>query len=175
MSLYHSAPTNYPNCLYNLFNSQHDFMGKTIVQIGKIPEEGNMGFLEWMSLLNSHYSKSDWPSFPRQMPRLMRQYCKHNEQLPTQLWERRHGLRTLIEVFFSLKSQTFGLEQTIWADKFWGIWGIFGWFISSCFDVVSPLSLFSNYQPLILLKTKLLYPNSKYSFGIWIWIWVAKN
>ena len=27
---------------------------------------------------------------------------------------------------FLLKSRTFGLEQTNWADKFWGIWGIFG-------------------------------------------------
>ena len=26
---------------------------------------------------------------------------------------------------FSLKSQTFGLGQTNWADKFWDIWGIF--------------------------------------------------
>ena len=25
-----------------------------------------------------------------------------------------------------LKSRTFGLGQTNWADKFWGIWGIFG-------------------------------------------------
>ena len=30
-----------------------------------------------------------------------------------------------------LKSQTFGLAQTIWADKFWDIWGIFGRFIST--------------------------------------------
>jgi hypothetical protein len=27
---------------------------------------------------------------------------------------------------FSLKSRTFGLGQTNWADKFWGIWGLFG-------------------------------------------------
>ena len=26
---------------------------------------------------------------------------------------------------FSLKSRTFGLRQTNWADKFWGIWGYF--------------------------------------------------
>ena len=29
---------------------------------------------------------------------------------------------------FSSEYQTFGLGQTIWADKFWGIWGIFGHF-----------------------------------------------
>ena len=33
--------------------------------------------------------------------------------------------------FFSTKSQTFGLGQTIWTDNFWGIWGIVGWFIST--------------------------------------------
>ena len=37
---------------------------------------------------------------------------------------------------------TFGLGQTIWADKFWGIWGIFGRFISTHFGTVSPLSMF---------------------------------
>ena len=39
---------------------------------------------------------------------------------------------------FSAKFQTFGLGQTIWTDKFWGIWDI-GQFIST----VSPLSMFS--------------------------------
>ena len=37
-----------------------------------------------------------------------------------------HGLQTPNEAFFLFKSQTFGLEQTNWADKFGGIWGIFG-------------------------------------------------
>ena len=32
-----------------------------------------------------------------------------------------HGLWTC-----SLKSRTFGLGQSNWADKFWGIWDIFG-------------------------------------------------
>ena len=44
---------------------------------------------------------------------------------------------------FSSNSQTFGLGQTIWADKFWGIWGIFGQFIGTHFSTVSPLSMFS--------------------------------
>ena len=39
---------------------------------------------------------------------------------------------------FSSKSQTFGLEQIIWAHKFWSIWGILGWFISTHFGTVSP-------------------------------------
>ena len=43
---------------------------------------------------------------------------------------------------FSLKSRTFGLGQTNCADKFWGIWGIFGWSISTHFGTVSPLSIF---------------------------------
>ena len=35
-----------------------------------------------------------------------------------------HGLRTRNEAL--LKSRSFGLGQTNWADKFWGIWGILG-------------------------------------------------
>ena len=50
----------------------------------------------------------------------------------------------------SLKSQTFGLGQTNWADKFWVIWGIFGPTISAHFGTVSPLSMFSIIQPLFL-------------------------
>jgi hypothetical protein len=34
-----------------------------------------------------------------------------------------------MKFFFSSKSKTFGLGQTIWADKFWGILGNFGQFI----------------------------------------------
>ena len=56
-----------------------------------------------------------------------------------------------------------------------GIWGTFGWFISTHFGTVSLLSTFSIDQPLFLQKTKLLYPNPKYFFGIGIWIWAAKN
>ena len=40
------------------------------------------------------------------------------------------------------KSWTFGLRQTNWADKFCGIWGIFGRTISAHFGTVSPLSMF---------------------------------
>ena len=75
------------------------------------------------------------------------------------------------------------------ADKFWGIWGIFGQFIRTHFGTVSPLSIFSinqgllelirrNFsspsinQPLFLQKN---YPNPKYLFGIGIWIWAANN
>jgi hypothetical protein len=63
---------------------------------------------------------------------------------------------------FSLKTRTFGLGQTNWAYKFWGIWGIFGQTISTHFGTVSPLSIFSINQSLFLQKTKPLYPNSKY-------------
>jgi hypothetical protein len=34
------------------------------------------------------------------------------------------------------KSQTFGLGQKNWAEKFWDIWGIFGRFISTHFGTV---------------------------------------
>ena len=40
---------------------------------------------------------------------------------------------------FSLKFQTFRLGQTIWADNFWGNWGIFGQLISThfCFPLIN--------------------------------------
>ena len=68
---------------------------------------------------------------------------------------------------FSSKSQTFGLGQTIWADKFWGIWGIFGRFISTHFGTVSPLSMFSINQPLFLQKNSVFI--SKFQIFIWDW------
>jgi hypothetical protein len=88
-----------------------------------------------------------------------------------------HGLRTPKEAFFYRKSQTFGLGQTNWADKFWVFWGLFfGRFISAHFGTVSPLSSFSITQPFYSYKkTKPLYPNPKYLIGIGIWIWAAKN
>ena len=79
-----------------------------------------------------------------------------------------HGLWTANEAFFSLESRTFGLGQTNWADKFWGIWGIFGQTISTHFGTVSPWSMFSIIQPLFLQKTKHLYPHPNFSFGIGI-------
>ena len=45
-----------------------------------------------------------------------------------------HGLQTPNEAFFSSKSQTFVLGQTIWADTFWGIWGV-TWYSESHFHV----------------------------------------
>ena len=44
---------------------------------------------------------------------------------------------------FLLKSRTFELVQTNWADKFWGIWGVFGRTISAHFGTLSPMSMFS--------------------------------
>jgi hypothetical protein len=73
-----------------------------------------------------------------------------------------HGLWTPNEAFSHQQPQTFGLGQTIWADTFWGIWGIFGRFISTHFGTMSPLSMFFINQPSFLQKTKPLYPNPKY-------------
>jgi hypothetical protein len=61
-----------------------------------------------------------------------------------------------------------GLGQTNWADKFWGICGIFSQTISTHFGKVSPLSMFSIIQPLFLQNTKPLYPHREYLFGIGI-------
>ena len=41
-------------------------------------------------------------------------------------------------------------------------WGIFGQTISTHFDTVSPLFMFSIIQPLFLQKSKPLYPHPKY-------------
>ena len=49
---------------------------------------------------------------------------------------------------FFIKIQKFGHGQTmtIWAVKFWGIWGILDWFISTYFGTVSPcFPLFNHY------------------------------
>ena len=75
-----------------------------------------------------------------------------------------HGLRTPNEV------------QQIWANNFWGIWGIFGRFISTNFGAVSLLSMFSNNQLLFLQKLNFyIFTNPNYLFRIRIWIWAAKN
>ena len=70
-----------------------------------------------------------------------------------------NGLAQEVHKFFS-QYQPFWA----WADKFWGIWGIFGQTISTHFGTVSHLSMFSINQPLFLQKTKPLYPNPKYLF-----------
>ena len=68
--------------------------------------------------------------------------------------------------FFSSKSQSFGLGQTICADNVWDIWGILGQFIAPIL-VMSPLYMFSINQPLLLLKTKPLNLNSKLFISDW--------
>ena len=75
---------------------------------------------------------------------------------------------------FSLKSRTFGLVQTMWADKFWGIWGIFGQNISLHFGTVSLVCVF-HYSTSISIKTEHLHPHPKYSFGTWVWICTSNN
>ena len=67
-----------------------------------------------------------------------------------------------------------GLGQTNWADKSLGILGIFGQTISTHFGTVSPLSKFFIIKPLFLQKTKPLYPDPKYLYGIGIGIWATK-
>ena len=54
---------------------------------------------------------------------------------------------------FSLKSTTFRLGQTNWADKFSGIWGIF-----THFGTVSPLSMISIIQSLLVLISTWEHP-----------------
>ena len=78
--------------------------------------------------------------------------------------------------FFFENPKLLGLGRQIVPKISGAFGGIFGWFISTHFGNVSPLSMFSNNQPLFLQKKlSLSYPNAKYLFGIEIWIWAAKN
>ena len=55
-----------------------------------------------------------------------------------------------------------------WADNFEAFGVFYSQFISTHFGTVSPVSMFSINQPLFLQKTKHLYSNIKYLFGIGI-------
>jgi hypothetical protein len=79
-----------------------------------------------------------------------------------------HELQTPNEAFFHKNPEFLGLGRQIQADKFWGIWGIFGQTISTHFGTVSSFSVFSIIQPLFPQKTEPLYPHLKYLFGIGI-------
>ena len=57
---------------------------------------------------------------------------------------------------FSLKFKTFGLGQTNWVNKFWGIWGTCGQTISTHFGTVSSLSMVSIIE-LVFLQELSLY------------------
>ena len=63
-----------------------------------------------------------------------------------------HGLRTP--------------NEAIWADNFWGIWGIFSRFISTHFGTANPLSMFNN-QPLLKKNKPLRISKSQ----IFTWDW----
>ena len=58
------------------------------------------------------------------------------------------------------------------ADKFWGIWGIFGGTISTHFDTVSPLSMFSLFNHYFYKKLSLyiqissIYSGLEFEFGL---------
>ena len=69
-------------------------------------------------------------------------------------WQQLYKPRTTVAQWSLVlsKPQTFRLGQRIWEDKFWGIWGIFGRFISTQFFTVSSLSMFFLNQVLFLQK-----------------------
>ena len=77
---------------------------------------------------------------------------KQEESISNLKTKNKHSLRTPTETFFIF---TFGLGQSNWADKFWGIWGIFGQTISTHFGTVSPLSI--NQVPLTPLVNHYYY------------------
>jgi hypothetical protein len=77
--------------------------------------------------------------------------------------------------FIKIPNYVFSLDIQFGQIHFMGIWGILGRFISADFGIESSLSMFSINQSLFLQKTKPLYPNPKYLFGIGISICAAKN
>ena len=77
---------------------------------------------------------------------------------------------------FFIESRTFGLGQTNWTDKFWGIWGIFGQTISTHLRTVSPLFMFSIIQPLFLQeKSKIFIRDWNFNLGRKEWRMVLKK
>ena len=62
------------------------------------------------------------------------------------------------EAFF-LEIQNFWAWQTNWADRFWGIWVIFGQAISTHFGTVSPLSMLFNHYFFKKLSLDIPSPN----------------
>ena len=75
----------------------------------------------------------------------------------------------LVLTDYGRQMKPFFIENpNFWADKFLGIWGIFGRFISTHFGTVGPLSMLSINQPLFLQKTKPLYSNPP---NLFIWDW----
>ena len=90
-----------------------------------------------------------------------------NIQFDTVIIASVHGLRTPNEAFF---------HRNFWANNFWGIWGIFGKFISTNFDAVSLLSMFSINQLLFIQKLNFyIRRNPNYLITIGIWIWASKS
>ena len=87
-----------------------------------------------------------------------------------------HELRTPNEAFFHQNHKLLNLVRQFGLINLEYL-GYFRPIISTHFGSVSPLSMFSINQPLFQQKTKPLYLNPKYLFGvgIWIWIWAAKN
>ena len=84
-----------------------------------------------------------------------------------------HGLRTPNEALFSSKSQTFWFGQ-INFRAFEVI--LAGLSAPTLVLLLVPSPYFPLFnQPLFLQKTKPLYPNPTYLFGIGSWIWAAKN
>ena len=71
------------------------------------------------------------------------------------------------EAFF-IEIQNFWTWADKWADKFWGIWGIFCQTISTHFGTVSPSSsMFFIIQPLFLHKTQPLLSTSQIFICDW--------
>ena len=68
---------------------------------------------------------------------------------------------------FIQKSRTFGLGQTFWADFFRGIWGIFGWIISTHFGMFSIIQpLFQKKLSLYIIHIPNIFLGLGFEFGL---------
>ena len=79
-----------------------------------------------------------------------------------------HGLWTPNEAFFHHNPK-------LLADNFCGIWGMYFWPIWYCESPVHVFHESTMVDHYFYKKTKPLYPNPKYLFGIGIWICAEKN
>ena len=68
---------------------------------------------------------------------------------------------------FSSKSKFLGFRRTFWADKFWGIWCIFGQFISSHFGAESLVHVFSESTIITTKSQDFLFKSQIFFFSNW--------
>ena len=123
------------------------------------------------TILYTQYIHRIWVNF-KQMSDLERTFGVENTQWMKIVSDRAFSIARTTDAqwsLFSLKCRTFGLGQTNWTDKFWGICkvrhlGYFRLTYQHPFWWQSLILVFFIIQSLFLQKSKPLYPHPKYLF-----------